>query len=130
MEVRGQTNPAATTTAQSYQRVFVCKPASANAQAESRRSSQELKASEDGCAETILTKLARRAYRRPVTDADLKILLGFYNDGRASGTFESGIELALQRILVSPSFLFRAEFDPPSPQASVGQVPSPVVSDF
>jgi hypothetical protein len=120
MEIMGPINPGGATTSQSYQRVFVCKPASANAQAESRRSSQELKASEDGCAKTILTKLARRAYRRPVTDADLKILLGFYNDGRASGTFESGIELALQRILVSPSFLFRAEFDPPSAAASAG----------
>jgi len=88
MEIMGPINPGGATTSQSYQRVFVCKPASANAQAESRRSSQELKASEDGCAKTILTKLARRAYRRPVTDADLKILLGFYNDGRASGTFE------------------------------------------
>jgi Protein of unknown function (DUF1592)/Protein of unknown function (DUF1588)/Protein of unknown function (DUF1585)/Protein of unknown function (DUF1595) len=51
------------------------------------------------------------------------VLLDFYNEGRATGTFEAGVELALQRILVSPSFLFRAEFDPPSPQASAGQVP-------
>src|SRR5205823_6315391 len=67
---------------------------------------------ENGCARTILTRLARRAYRRPVGEADMKILLGFYTEGRAKGTFDSGVELALQRILVSPSFLFRTEFTP------------------
>ena len=73
------------------------------------------------CAKTILSTLARRAYRRPVTDADLKVLLDFYNEGRATGTFEAGIELALQRILVSPSFLFRTEFDPVSSAAAAAR---------
>ncbi len=107
MEILGPINPGGATTSQSYQRVFVCRPAKT--------------ADEAACAKTIVSTLARRAYRRPVTDADLKVLLDFYNDGRASGTFESGIELALQRILVSPSFLFRTEFDPPSPKASAGR---------
>jgi hypothetical protein len=109
MEIMGPINPGGATSSPSYQRVFVCKPARP--------------AEEAACAKTILSKLARRAYRRPVTDADLKVLLDFYNEGRATGTFEAGVELALQRILVSPAFLFRAEFDPPSPQASAGQAP-------
>ena len=74
---------------------------------------RQVASEETGCARTILSKLARRAYRRPVTDADVKVLLDFYNEGRAAGTFDTGIELALQRILVSPSFLFRTEFAPP-----------------
>src|SRR5688572_30233079 len=109
MEIMGPINPGGATASSTYQRVFVCTPAKA--------------ADEAACAKTIVSKLARRAYRRPVTDADLKVLLDFYTEGRASGTFETGIELALQRILVSPSFLFRAEFDPPSPQASARQAP-------
>ena len=64
------------------------------------------------CAKTILSTLARRAYRRPVTDADLKPLLTFYENGRAEGGFEHGIEAGIQRLLVSPSFLFRIESDP------------------
>jgi hypothetical protein len=100
MEIMGPINPGGATSSPTHQRVFVCKPAKA--------------ADEATCAKTILSKLARRAYRRPATDADLKVLLAFYSDGRSSGTFENGIELALQRILVSPSFLFRAEFDPVS----------------
>ncbi len=68
---------------------------------------------EEACAREILSKLARRAYRRPVTEADLQVLLGFYNAGRRDGGFEVGIRGALQRILVSPEFLFRIERDPP-----------------
>jgi hypothetical protein len=76
----------------------VCRPTGANGDA--------------ACARTILSTLARRAYRRPVTDEDLELLLRFYNDGRTAGGFEKGIESALARILVSPSFLFRVEQDP------------------
>jgi cytochrome c5 len=122
MEIMGPINPGGAATSSTYQRVFVCKPASAKG---SGGAGPELKADEEKCARTILSRLARRAYRRPVTDADLKVLLDFYNDGRASGTFESGVELALQRILVSPSFLFRAEFDPPSPLRGSGEAGSP-----
>jgi mono/diheme cytochrome c family protein len=67
---------------------------------------------EEACAKPILSNLARRAYRRPVDDADLKALLDFYRQGRAEGDFESGIELALSSILVKPQFLFRIERDP------------------
>jgi hypothetical protein len=64
------------------------------------------------CAEDILSTLARRAYRRPVSDADVALLLGFYREGREAGGFEVGIEMALRRLLVSPEFLFRVERDP------------------
>ena len=61
------------------------------------------------CATTILSALARRAYRRPVTDADLEPLLRFYRD---SGNFEAGIQRALRLILSNPQFLFRFEREP------------------
>jgi cytochrome c5 len=79
----------------SRQRIFSCKPSAAS--------------DEEKCAQTILTTLARRAYRRPLTATDSNALLKFYRDGRTNGSFESGIELALRAILVDPDFLFRAE---------------------
>jgi hypothetical protein len=82
----------------SRRRIFVCRPATA--------------AAESACAKTILTTLARRAYRQPVADADLQRLLGFYQEGRREGSFDTGIQTALQRILASPKFVFRAERDP------------------
>jgi hypothetical protein len=87
--------------------IFVCHPAAA--------------AEEPACARTILTKLARRAYRGPVRDEDLKVLLAFYEDGRKdAGSFEAGIEFALRRLLVSPEFLFRIEADPPKTASRTG----------
>jgi mono/diheme cytochrome c family protein len=66
-----------------------------------------------GCAKTVLSTLARRAYRRPVTDAELNRLIGFYQTERKKGgTFDAGIEQALTFVLVSPQFLFRFERDP------------------
>jgi mono/diheme cytochrome c family protein len=65
------------------------------------------------CATKILSTVARRAYRRPPSDAEMKQLMGFFQSGREKGqTFESGIETALAFILVSPQFLFRFEKDP------------------
>lgn len=66
------------------------------------------------CARRILSTLARRAYRRPVTPADVNDLLAFFREGRAAGGFDAGIELALTRLLVGPAFLLRMEFDPPN----------------
>ena len=108
MEIMGPINPGGAASSPSYQRVFVCKPVKPT--------------DETTCAKTILSKLARRAYRRSVTDADMSVLLDFYKEGRAAGTFDSGIELALQRILVSPSFLFRTEFDSVASAASKSSV--------
>jgi cytochrome c551/c552 len=83
-------------------KIFVCKPTAA--------------AEETACAHTILSTLVRRAYRRPVTDLDLKPLLALYDAGRhdkEAGSFDNGIEMALRGLLVSPEFLFRIENDPP-----------------
>ncbi len=82
----------------SRSRIFVCRPATA--------------ADELPCAKRILSTLERRAYRRPVTEADVERLLPFYTAGRAEGDFDLGIERALERLLVSPQFLFRIEHDP------------------
>ncbi len=66
------------------------------------------------CAREILSSLARRAYRRPVENADVETLMDFYRAGRGDGrfSFEAGIQLALERLLISPDFLFRVERDP------------------
>jgi mono/diheme cytochrome c family protein len=70
-------------------------------------------ADELACAKTVLSTLARRAYRRPVTDAEMARLTGFYQSERTrSGSFDAGIENALAFLLVSPQFLFRFEVDP------------------
>jgi hypothetical protein len=93
----------------SRRKIFVCQPKS------SADNTDEL-----GCATRILTTLARRAYRRPVTDKDVRPLLTFYASGRKQGSFEAGIQSALTRILIDPEFLIRIEPDPST--ASVGAV--------
>ena len=92
----------------SRQRVFSCHPLAAASDTDTTRAGR----TPDQCARDILSRLARRAYRRPVTDRDLEVLLAFYDDGEADGGFEAGIELALRRLLASPEFLFRIERDP------------------
>ena len=84
----------------SRQRIFVCHPANA--------------AEETKCAQKILASVSRRAYRRPVTDADVRPLLAFYQNARVRGDFDYAVERAIQAILVSPEFLFRVEVDPPA----------------
>ena len=90
------TGPGATP---SRARIFVCRPAAAR--------------DEEPCARAILAGVGRRAFRRPLTEADLKPLLAFYRSGRQERDFEFGIEKALRALLVSPDFLFRIEQDPP-----------------
>jgi Protein of unknown function (DUF1592)/Protein of unknown function (DUF1588)/Protein of unknown function (DUF1587)/Protein of unknown function (DUF1585)/Protein of unknown function (DUF1595)/Planctomycete cytochrome C len=105
----------------SRRRLFVCEPAktasedepaSAKASARPRRSSPELHASEDGCARKILSAVARRAYRRPVADDDIRTLWPFFEAGRKAGGFDRGIQQALERLLADPDFLFRIERAP------------------
>jgi len=67
---------------------------------------------ETRCATDILGVLARRAYRRPIDDADLARLMPFFEAGRASGGFDRGVQLALRRLLASPAFVFRVEQEP------------------
>lgn len=74
---------------------------------------------ERACARQILTPLARRAYRRPTAPDDIETLMTFFDAGRRDGDFEGGIERALQRLLVSPDFLFRLETEPAT--AAAGQ---------
>jgi cytochrome c5 len=83
----------------SRRRIFTCKAADG--------------AQGSACARTVLSAIGRRAYRRPLTDAELDRLMGFYQQERASGgTFDAGVESAIRFVLVSPQFLFRFERDP------------------
>ncbi len=82
----------------SRRRIFICHPAAGQ--------------DEVPCARKILSALARRAYRRPVTDNDMETLLTFYQQGRNQKTFDQGIESAIRRIISGPEFLFRTETDP------------------
>jgi hypothetical protein len=82
----------------SRRQIFVCHPKDA--------------ASEAPCAKQILSTLLRRAYRRPVTDQDVAALIPFYESGRKERDFDLGIQTAIERLLVSPQFLYRIERDP------------------
>jgi hypothetical protein len=84
----------------SRKRIFVSRPRTAAT------------ADEDRAAQKILSTLMRRAYRRPVTAADLAGPMTLYRQARADDGFEAGIEMALSAVLVSPQFLFRVEHDP------------------
>ena len=67
---------------------------------------------EEPCAKTILSRLARRAYRRTPTGSEMATLISFYRRGRKAGDFEAGIASGVRRVLVSPQFIFRVERDP------------------
>ena len=82
----------------SRRKIFVCRPA------EPRE--------EEPCAERILTALAGEAYRRPATAREVRTLLRFYGEGRRDGTFDDGVQFALERLLADPKFLFRIEREP------------------
>jgi mono/diheme cytochrome c family protein len=82
----------------SRRRIFTCRPASAG--------------EETACARTIVSALARRAYRGPVSGPEIDTLMDFYRRGRQAGDFESGIQEALARVLVAPRFVYRAEEEP------------------
>ena len=84
---------------ESRDKIFLCHPAAP--------------AEEQACAEKIVTNLAHRAYRRPINAVEVPRLLALYQQGAKKAGFEAGIRLALQKILVSPEFIFRMELDPP-----------------
>jgi cytochrome c5 len=86
--------------------IFVCRPPAGAGPADEER-----------CAKSILTGIARRAFRRPVASDDAAALMDFYREGRAQGSFETGVQHALARVLVDPEFLFRVERDPPKARA-------------
>jgi mono/diheme cytochrome c family protein len=80
------------------QRLYVCQPTERRA--------------ETACATQILSTLARRAYRRPPTNDEVHTLVGFYQAARAQGDFDAGVRAGVERVLMSPDFLFRIEADP------------------
>ena len=94
----------------SRRRIFVCHPAASGPRPSGNGSSAS--GDEESCAREILSTLARRAYRRPVTEEDVETLLSLYRTSRSEGGFEAGIGAALERILAGPEFLFRVERDP------------------
>ena len=98
--ISGPYDPTGPGTTSSRDRIFVCLPESA--------------ADESPCAREILTQLARRAYRRPATGQDVEPLIAFYDQGRSEGGFDGGIQRAIERLLVSPQFLYRIERVPES----------------
>lgn len=97
--VGGPYNAVGASETESRKRIFVCRPAAGVA--------------EEPCARRIVTTLARRAYRRPVTATDVEPLVAMFRQGRKDGgSFDAGVETALRALLVSPSFLFRVERAP------------------
>ncbi len=106
VDIAGPFNVTGLSETASRRRIFICHPANAAAEAP--------------CARQILTRLAEKAFRRPVTEADLQAPLAFYASGRETGDFEAGIESGLTAILASTKFLFRAE--PLPEQASAGSI--------
>ena len=112
LSIAGPYNVPAQGDSPSRNKLFVCKPKTAP---------EELP-----CAKRVLGTVARRAYRRPVVEADLKPLMDFYAQGRKEKNFDRGIEMALRAMLVSPDFLFRVERDKPATATAI----SHRVSDF
>jgi mono/diheme cytochrome c family protein len=101
VSVTGPYVPQSAENTPSRRRLFVCQPA-----AGADRSKQE------DCAKTILSTLMQRAYRRPVSKADVERPMAFYREGLADGGFDAGIGRALSVVLINPEFLFRVEADP------------------
>ncbi len=98
VEIRGPFNGMTPESTPSRDRIFTCRPTGTH--------------DEESCARTILSQLAGRAYRRPVSDEDVDPLIELFGRGREEGTFDTGIQWALERMLVDPDFLFRIERDP------------------
>ncbi len=97
--IEGPYNPTGPGDTPSRRKIFTCRPTSGK--------------DELPCAKSILTQIARRAYRRPLTDSDTEKLLVFYQRGRNNqGTFDQGIEMGIRRIISGPEFVFRTETDP------------------
>ncbi len=107
VSIAGPFNPSGTSETPSRKRIFSCHPTKAS--------------DESGCAKNILSTMARRAYRRPATASEVQTLLDFYKQGRADGSFEHGVEMALRAMLTSPAFLFRIEREPSSAKALEGK---------
>jgi len=95
--IAGPFKPEGTGDTPSRRKVFTCTPAAG---------------AEERCARQIITTLVRRAYRGQGTDADVERLMNFWREGRRQRDFDRGVQVALQRVLASPKFVFRAEREP------------------
>jgi hypothetical protein len=117
VKVEGPFNSPGVSDTPSRKKIFICRPDSSTPlpSAVSRRSSREITASEVVCARRIAAKLARSAYRRPVTQQDVDGLMPFFDKGRDGG-FDAGIEQLVAAVLVSPEFLYRS-IHTPAPSA-------------
>jgi hypothetical protein len=100
LEISGPYNAKGVGDTPSRRRIFVCRPASPE--------------QESACAATIISTIARRAFRRDVAAAELKPFLAQYEKARRKHSFDSSIADAIRDLLLAPDFLFRLEFDPPS----------------
>jgi hypothetical protein len=108
VRVDGPFEVAARTDSASRKKILVCRPSGGN---------------DTACARTILSRLVRSAYRRPVRPADLDTLMPFFEKGRAQNGFETGIEMALRRVLVDPEFIYRKESEPAgTPEGAVYRI--------
>jgi len=106
VEIKGPLQAAGLSDTPSRRKLYVCHPQSA--------------AEETACAQKILGTLARRAFRRPVTEADLSGAMAFYTQGRKTGSFDDGIQKGVMAVLASPKFLYR--FHTPPVDVKPGQV--------
>jgi hypothetical protein len=95
LQIRGPLTVTGVGDSASRKKVFICKPVN--------------RGDETACARKIISNLAKRAFRRPVTEEDLTPLMAFYKVGHADGGFDRGVRDALSAVLASPHFLYRAE---------------------
>jgi hypothetical protein len=111
VRIQGPFNAQRPEDSDSRRKIFSCRPG------QSSRGSAGPPMTEDACARQILTTLARRAFRRPVTPQETAAVLSFYEQGRKDGGFEDGIEYGVRFLLASPQFLVRAEREPAAVRA-------------
>ncbi len=100
LRIEGPYNAAPAKDSPSRRKLFVCQPAAAG--------------DETACARKIVTNLATHAFRHPATPGETQALMEFYQDGRKTGDFDHGIEVALARVLADPKFIYRIETEPPN----------------
>ena len=103
IDIIGPYKASGATDSPSRAKIFTCHPANAT--------------QETTCAKQIVSTLARHAFRRPITTQDTETLMSFYQIGKNQGSFDQGIEMALQRILADPEFVFRKETEPENVKA-------------
>jgi hypothetical protein len=98
VRIEGPFNSTTAKDSPSRRKIFICRPATAG--------------EETACARRIVTRLVTHAYRRPASTGEVDALMEFYKDGRKEGSFDSGIEVVLARVLASPKFIYRIEAEP------------------